>query len=214
LLWSVFAAATVTKPMNVLYYIEKMKRLIKIILILFVFTNLNVVKLYSQNSYNDIVKAEKLLEKGNYKKALLKIDSAIKHKNCTCGNCEWEINYQTNIIRFKIYSKLSDYEQARNALDSIYYSTEQIDSLKIITYKVQFGKEKLKKIIDSSINKSKIECVNEICFALIPYENDSYLKFKLNLELISKYLYSSEKPKDSQIWNDYFLNSLGYKQLE
>jgi hypothetical protein len=191
-----------------------MKRLIKIILILFFFTNLNVVKLYSQNSYNDIVKVEKLLEKGNYKKALRKINNAIKHKNCTCGNCEWEINYKTNIIRFKIYSKLSDYEQARNALDSIYYSTEQIDSLKIITYKFQLGKEKLKNIIDSSINKSKIECENEICFALIPYENDSYLKFKLNLDLISKYLYSSEKPKDSQIWNDYFLNSLGYKQLE
>lgn len=191
-----------------------MKRLIKIILILFLFTNLNVVKLYSQNSYNDIVKAEKLLEKGNYKKALRKIDNAIKHKNCTCGNCEWEINYKTNTIRFKIYSKLSDYEQARNALDSIYYSTEQIDSLKIITYKLQLGKEKLKNIIDSSINKSKIECENEICFALIPYENDSYLKFKLNLDLISKYLYSSKKPKDSQIWNDYFLNSLGYKQLE
>jgi len=191
-----------------------MKRLIKIILILFFFTNLNVVKLYSQNSYNDIVKAEKLLEKGNYKKALRKINNAIKHKNCTCGNCEWEINYKTNIIRFKIYSKLSDYEQARNALDSIYYSTEQIDSLKIITYKFQLGKEKLKNIIDSSINKSKIECENEICFALIPFENDSYLKFKLNLDLISKYLYSSEKPKDSQIWNDYFLNSLGYKQLE
>jgi hypothetical protein len=191
-----------------------MNRLIKIILTLFLFTNLNLVKLYSQNSYNDLVKAEKLFEKGNYKKALLKIGDAIKHKNCTCGNCEWEINYQTNIIRFKIYSKLSDYEQARNALDSIYYSTEQIDSLKIITYKVQLGKEKLKNIIDSSINKSKIECENEICFALIPFENDSYLKFKLNIDLISKYLYSSEKPKDSQIWNDYFLNSLGYKQLE
>ncbi len=212
--WSVFAAVTDAEPRNVVCYFEKMKRLIKIILILFLFTNLNLVKLYSQNSNNDIVKAEKLLEKGNYKKALQKIDNAIKHKNCTCGNCEWEINYQTNIIRFKIYSKLSDYEQARNALDSIYYSTEQIDSLKIITYKVQLGKEKLKNIIDSSINKSKIECENEICFALIPFENDSYLKFKLNIDLISKYLYSSEKPKDSQIWNDYFLNSLGYKQLE
>lgn len=191
-----------------------MKRFIKIILILFLFTNLNLVKLYSQNSYNDIVKAEKLLEKGDYKKALRKINNAIKNKNCTCGNCEWEINYQTNIIRYKIYLKLSDYEQARNALDSIYYSTELIDSLKIVTYKSQLGEEKLKNIIDSSINNSKIECENEICFAFIPYGTDSYLKFKLNFYLISEYLYSSEKPTDIQIWNDYFLNSVGYKQLE
>ena len=206
--------ATIFKPQNVVCNVGKMKLLIKIILILFLFTNLNLVKLYSQNSYNDIVKAEKLLEKGNYKKALRKIDNAIKNKNCTCGNCEWEINYQTNIIRYKIYSKLLDYEQARNALDSIYYSTEQIDSLKIVTYKSQLGEEKLKNIIDSSINKSKIECKNEICFALIPYENNSYLKFKLNFDLISKYLYSSEKPKDNEIWNDYFLNSVGYKQFK
>lgn len=191
-----------------------MKQIIKNILILFFFTNLSLVKLYSQNSYNDIVKAEKLLEKGKYKKALQKIDNAIKHKKCSCGNCEWEINYQTNLIRFKIYSKLLNYEQAQNALDSIFYSTEQIDSLKIITYKFQLGEKRLKDIIDLSINKSRIECENEICYALIPYENDSYLKFKLNFDLINKYLYSSEKPKDSQIWNDYFLNSLGYKQLE
>ena len=191
-----------------------MKRLIKVILILFLFTNLNLVKLYSQNSYNDLVKAEKLLEKGNHKKALRKLDDAIKHKNCTCGNCEYEINYQTNLMRYKIYSKLSKYEQARNALDSIYYSTEQIDSLKIVTYKLQLGEKKLKRIIDSSIKNSKIECENEICFALIPYEKNSYLKFKLNFDLISKYLYSSEKPKNSQIWNEYFLNSVGYKQLE
>ncbi len=194
--------------------LEKMNRLIKIILTLFLFTNLNLVKLYSQNSYNDLVKAEKLFEKGNYKKALLKIGDAIKHKNCTCGNCEWEINYQTNLMRYKIYSKLSNYEQARNALDSIYYSTELIDSLKIATYKAELGGEKLKSIIDSSIIKSKIECENEICFALIPYNNNSYLKFKLSLELINKYLSSYQKPQDSKIWNEYFLNSLGYKQLE
>lgn len=186
----------------------------KIIIILFLFTNLNLVKLYSQKSYKHIVKAEKLFEKGNYKKALQKIDDAIKHKDCICGNCEYQINYQTNLLRYKIYSKLSNYEQARNALDAIYFSTEQIDSLKIVTYKDQLGKEKLKQIIDASINKTIIECENEICFALIPYENNLYLKFKLNLDVVYEYLYSFEKAKDKQVWNDYFLNSLGYKQLE
>ena len=194
--------------------VGKMKRYIKIILILYLFTNLNLLKLYSQNSYEDIQKAEKLFNQGNYKKALRKINDAIKHKNCTCGNCEYEINYQTNIMRYKIYSKLLDYDQARNSLDSIYYSTEQIDSLKIATYKSELGEDKLKKIIDSSIKNSKIECENEICFAFIPYENNSFLKFKLSFDLISKYLYSTEKPENSQIWNEYFLNSVGYKQLE
>ena len=190
-----------------------MKHFVKFLLILSLFTNLNLAKIYSQNTYKDIVKAEKLFDKGNYKKALRKVDDAIKHKNCTCGSCGFEINYKTNLMRYKIYLKLLNYKQARNSLDSIYFSSEKIDSLKVAAYKIEFGEEKLKGIINSSIKNSKIECENEICFAIIPYDNNLFLKFKLSINLIDKYFYSSKKFQDNQIWNYYFLNTFGYKQL-
>ncbi len=169
---------------------------------------LSVQSLYAQSSFRLLKKSENLFNKGKYDKALKKIVRAENADYCSCGNCDIELNWQANLLRYKIYNKLGKHSESRQALDSIYFISNKTDSLKFITYQIEYGKAFISENIDLSLSKIKIIYnKKKECYIDIPLgREEKPMRFKVGYE------YSIVEHNEEKI--KLFLKSSIYKMIK
>lgn len=170
---------------------------------------------YSQDPFKILDKAERVSNKGNYEKALKKIDRAERIVYCTCGLCGIELNRRANLLRYVIYNNLGEYQLSRQFLDSIDFGNEQIDSLKVLSYQNEYGKEFLSSKIDSSLLHINMECDKYSCYYVnIPLtRSDVKIRFKIGLMESSHYLIKNKEERVDE-WRKQFLKSAIYKMIK
>jgi hypothetical protein len=169
---------------------------------------LSLQSIYAQNPFKQLEKSEKLYKKGQYNKALKKIVRAENSDYCSCGNCVIELNWQANLLRYKIYNKLGKHSESRQALDSIYFISNKTDSLKFITYQMEYGKGFISENIDLSLSKIKISYgKKKECYIDIPLgSEEKSMRFKVGYE------YSIVENNEEKI--KLFLKSSIYKMIK
>jgi hypothetical protein len=168
---------------------------------------------YAQNSFKILERAENSYHRGMHKKALRQIKKAENTSYCTCGTCSFQVTKKSNLLRYHIYSSLKKYQLARNHLDSIDLAAPVFDSLKIVSYQAQFGKDFLAKTIDYSLENSAITCNGENYFIEMQLKGkQSSIRLKLPLTESYSCIYNNaiEKEKIKENWIERFKKSSLY----
>ena len=170
---------------------------------------------FAQSGFKTIKKAELKYEKRKYVKALNLLNKADKMNYGFCSNAWVDANYAINILRYKIYTDLENYQMARHSLDSISSSNQsiEIDLMKIRAYQLEYGSKKLAKSIDTSFNNVIIICENFTCYAKIPIFDNAFINLKLCVVLslyVSRLINETQR---LQLWIEAFKKSNIYHQL-
>ncbi|MCB9261329.1 MAG: hypothetical protein H6607_02980 [Flavobacteriales bacterium] len=170
---------------------------------------------YGQNSFMLLDKAEKNVTKGKNEKALKQITEAETCGYCTCGLCVMQVNEKANLLRYEIYKRLGEHKLSRQSLDSIYTSNNTIDSLKVLSYQMEFGKEFLSNKIDSALIKSKITCDEHDCFVQIPLDEGGK-EIRLKIGFVESFQIQKIESETDRIekWREQFNQSNIYKMIK
>lgn len=170
---------------------------------------------YGQNSFKLLDKAEISFTKGKNEKAMKQIMKAETADYCTCGNCAMEVNRKANLLRYKIYKQLGEHNLSRQSLDSIYTSNTKTDSLKVLSYQIEYGKEYLSNKIDSALINSKIICNEVDCYAEIPLREDGR-EIRLKIGFMDSFHYQIIEDEAERIekWRKQFKESEIYKMIK
>jgi hypothetical protein len=187
---------------------------LKYVLIFLVFFNL-ILQTFAQKGFKVIHKAEQKYEDGQNKRALELLSKAEKMNYGFCGNARMGAKRAINLLRTKIYINKKEYQLARNSLDSIgwEYKGDNLDSIKIRTYQMEYGKDSLSNMIDSSLVNTKVECEEYDCFAIIALKNGKEIKMKVN-PIDFDLIYISDEKKKAEIWVNWFKESENYKLIK
>lgn len=107
---------------------------------------------WSQKGFDVIRQAEKKIEKGKFDKALKLLDQADTMNYGFCGNAWFETKESIALNRAKIFDSMEEPLKAAITLNncSFFFNTE-IDSIKTAYFINEFGKELVKREIDSCI---------------------------------------------------------------
>lgn len=185
------------------------------ILLFFFFLNL-AIPTYAQEGFNVIRKAEAQFQKGNSEKALKLLIKAKTMGYGPCGNAAMDANRSINLLRAKIYMTQEKYQEARNSLDSIYAERrlDNLDSIRIRTLQLEFGKDSMSNMLDSSLPNVKIECGESDCYAILPFTNGKIIRLKINTfrnREITAIWFETNK---EEIWINWFKQSEYYAMLK
>lgn len=185
----------------------------KPILLLICFTQALFLHAFSQNGFELINKAENRYAHGHTKSALRLLDKAEKVDYGFCGNAWSDAKRDINLLRAEIYIQQQEYQLARNSLDAISHGflIDNFDSIRIRTYQMDYGKDSLSSMIDTSLINTKVECEGYDCFALIPLTNGTAVKLKL--EPTYELIMTDDAIKKAEIWVSWFKKSENYKLL-
>ena len=188
---------------------------LKYILSLFFLLSL-ALPTFAQNGFIEIHKAEQKYENGQNKKALKLLSNAEKMNYGFCGNAWMDADRAINLLRAKIYIDQEDYQLARNSLDSIglEYKGDNLDSIRIRTYQLEYGKDALSNMIDTSFTNTKMECGEHECFVIIPLTDGENLKLKVNPMTNSDLILIDDEKKKLEIWIARFKESQNYKLIK
>ena len=166
--------------------------------------------LLGQRGYKVIDRAEAKYQKGKYDKALRLLNKAEKMDYGFCGNAWIEADMAIMDLRVSIYMAKKEYQKVRNSLDSSGLGfTEYSDSIRIVTYQMEYGKDSLAKMIDSSLQNINIRYINDICIADIQLTNGDFIQLKSPWILFSK---STEENKAK--WLFAFRKSRNYRLIK
>ena len=188
------------------------------LILLFVILSLN--SFAQLDLYSILAKAEQEYKNGNFKKALRKLQ-LVENKSFRskgfCGNALLDYDRLRNLLKVKIFIKQNEYDKARIVLNSMIYElpNDNLDSLKVITYQLQFGSDSLSKMFDFSLKSATIECVNKFnCFVLLPLSNGTQMKFKIptsyNLILGRK----NDEESKLNLWIEKFHNTISLNLIK
>lgn len=185
------------------------------IFFLFVLLSL-VIPTFAQEGFKVIHKAEQKYENGKKKRALYLLSKAEKMNYGFCGNAWMDANRAINLLRATIYIDQKDYQLARNSLDSIgwEYRGDNFDSIRIRTYQMEYGKDSLSNMIDSSLVNTKVECGEYDCFVVIPLTNGKEIILKPNLMSNFDLIYLDDEKKKVEKWVFKFKDSENYKLIK
>ncbi len=181
----------------------------KSIIIFLVFLCLTL-QVYSQEGFEVISIAERKYKNGQYNGALKLLSKAEKMDYGFCGNAWMEANEAINFLRYKIYMHKKEYQMAINSLDSLGYSSDYNDSIKIRIYQMEYGKDSLSSIIDSSLVNTTIECGKYHCYAIIPLTNGNVIRMRTRFSLNN----ISDEKKKAKIWITWFRKSKNYTLIK
>jgi hypothetical protein len=136
--------------------------------------------------YSRLNKAESQYQKGKYNKALRTLNRRMSRSERSvswCGNAALDLLRNINMLKANIYIKQKKYEDARLALNSIDLNSykDNIDSLIIVTYQLEFGKKYLSDMVDSTLTNATIKCEASDCYAVIPLSVENQMEFKIPL---------------------------------
>lgn len=184
------------------------------ILIFLVFFSLTL-QTFAQEGFKVIRKAEHKHENGQNERALKLLSKAENMNYGFCGNAWMDANRAINLLRAKIYIDKKEYQMARNSLDSIgwEYLGDNLDSIRIRTYQMEYGKDSLSSMIDSSLVKTRIECGENDCYAIIPLTNGKVMRMKFS-PFKSNLIYMADESKKTERWVIWFKESENYKLIK
>lgn len=185
------------------------------ILSLFIFLSL-ALPTFAQKGFKVIHKAEKKYDNRQNKKALKLLSKAEKMNYGFCGNAWMDADRAINLLRAKIYIDQENYQLARNSLDSIgwEYKGDNLDSIRIRTYQLEYGKDSLSNMIDTSFTNTKIECGDYDCFVIMPLSNGENLKLKVTPISNSDLIFIDDEKKKLEIWITRFKESQNYELIK
>ena len=175
-----------------------------------------VLPAFAQKGFEVIKKAETKHLNGQHKKALKLLSKAEKMNFGFCGNAWMDADREINLLKAKIYIKQENYQFARNSLDSIgvEYRGDNLDSIRIRTYQMEFGKEFLSSVIDSSLNHSEVTCGEYECYVSIPLTKGKEIKLKPNPMSNFELIYLNDEKQKSENWLLKFKDSENYKLIK
>jgi hypothetical protein len=104
---------------------------------------------------------------------------------------------------------------ARNSLDSIGWEhiSDNLDSIRIRTYQMEYGKDSLSNMIDSSFVNTKVDCRECDCYSIITLTNGKVLKLKVN-SIKNNLICLDEEKKKVEFWVTWFIESENYKLIK
>lgn len=107
---------------------------------------------FSQKGYQFIERAEKQIEKGNYKKASRLLDKAGAADYGFCGLAWIEARFDIAANRAKIRAEKGEYLEAANDLNEMVNNSRyDLESLRMTYFIRALGKERIKREIDSCL---------------------------------------------------------------
>lgn len=139
---------------------------------------------YAQKSNKLIDKAERKFEKGKYKQAthLLDRSEAIYEAYCPVSNVPKHV--RVDLLRSKICFAQKEYEAGRKFLDSAYGLSHQhlLDSMRIMSYELQYGRDSLCSWVDTSFANIQINCNDGefFCDVFVPLKGERVMMFKMD----------------------------------
>lgn len=119
-----------------------------------------------------------------------------------CENAWLEANRAINLLRANIYIDKKEYQLARNYLDSISseFVGDNLDSIRIRTFQMEYGKDSLSSMIDSSLLNTKEECGEYyFCYIIIPLTNGKTIRMTSNLFDPNIMIESDERKKNRNL---------------
>ena len=184
------------------------------ILIFLVFFCLTL-KTFAQEGFKVIYKAEVKYENGQHERALKLLTKAENMNYGFCGNAWMDANRAINLLRAKIYIDNKEYQMARNSLDSINweYLEDNLDSIRIRTYQMEYGKDSLSSMIDASLVNTNVECGESDCYVIIPLTNGKLIRMKFCL-FNSNLMYIADASKKKEMWVTWFKETENYKLIK
>ncbi|UII25823.1 hypothetical protein LVD15_21350 [Fulvivirga maritima] len=191
-----------------------MKKL-KILFFVLLLIELNVPT-YAQKGFGVILKAGQKYEDGQYKKALKLLAKAERMDYGFCGNA-WEGSERAiNLLRTKIYINQENYQLARKCLNSIglEYKGDNLDSIRIRTYQMEYGKDSLSNMIDLSFNNTKVVCRENDFFVIIPLTNGEKIELKINPIFNFDLIHMDDENEKVAKWIGSFKESENYKLIQ
>lgn len=169
---------------------------------------------YAQKPFKVIHKAERKFENGQNKRALKLLSKAEKMNLGFCGT--WDNRDKAiNLLRAKIYVDQKEYQLARNSIDSIAFWSmiDNLDSIIIRTYQMEYGKDSLSNMVDSSLINTKVVCRDYDCYALIPLTNGKEIKMKISISN-PNLRYLNDNREKAEEWIKEFKESENYKLIK
>ncbi len=171
--------------------------------------------MFGQEGFRLIDKAEERYKAGDYVRALLLLDRAAAEDYGFCGNARIDADNSIAKLRAKIYMDQKQYDLVRKVADSLWFN--DMDSLKIVTYQLEIGKDSLSNMIDSSLVHAFIDfhCA-ENCWAYIPLTNGKdTLCFKVSRQIAIRMSYRSMTAEEMlNLWKAEFTGSKKYGWLK
>ena len=169
---------------------------------------------HAQRGFHVIRKAERKYEAGKRKAALRLLNRAEKLDYGFCGNSWIEANRSIWLLRSRVYLESGKYLKARNSLDSISweYKGDNLDSIRIRIYQLEFGKMKVSQGIDFAIKKARLECKELECYVIMPMKGLDY-DFRFKMNSMDSVISVARNDKDVSLkgWIDEFHSSGNYE---
>ncbi len=170
---------------------------------------------HAQTGYEVIDKAEKLYERGRYTKALVLLKRAENMNYGFCGNAWMSAHRSIGLLRSSIYIEQGKYQRARNTLDSLLslYPDDNGDSIRIVSYQLEYGKDTLSKYIDEGLENVRFHDVDFLLFVEIPLSNGIIIRLKPQILEVSR-LYTKNRNEQIPYWREEFKKSSNYKLIK
>jgi len=170
---------------------------------------------FAQKGFKVIDKAERKFEKGKNRRALKLLSKAEKMNYGFCGNAWIEAEIAIDLLRAKIYMDQKKYQLARNSLDSISwgFGGDCYDSIRIRSYQLEYGKDSLNSMIDTSLANATMHCNEYDCFVSIPLTNGNTIKLKEIPISFNNVINSEVEKQNLKKWIIHFKESENYKLI-
>jgi len=170
---------------------------------------------FAQKGFKLITKAELKYEQGKNTKALKLLSKAENMNYGFCGNAWMDASFSINLLRVKIHFKNNDYQAARDCLDSVNWRADgdYLDSIRIRTYQMEFGKDSLSKMIDVSLVSASIECGDYYCYFMLALTNGKSIKFTAH-QITSDLTPLYDEMKLTKDWVKRFKESANYTLIK
>lgn len=78
---------------------------------------------------------------------------------------------------------------------------------------MEYGKDSLSAMLDSSLVSTKVECGEYDCYAIIPLINGKVIRMKFN-PFMSDLTYMDDERKKIEMWVPWFRDSENYKMIK
>lgn len=193
-----------------------MKILRKFALLLLLFTlGVQACKPSYKMGYEQIEKAELKYSEGNYKSALRHLKRAEKANYGFCGNAWIGAHNSIHELRARIFFDQEEYSQARESLSSCSQglAMNRVDTFFIRCYQMEFGKDSLRSMLDTTLANVQINNQNYPFTARIPLSNGDTLNFALDLIRDQDIIKSNLEEERVALWASRFKATDKYAML-
>ncbi len=128
---------------------------------------------FKQDGFKIIEDARFSYEQGKLDHALVLLEKAYSSYYGNCGNSYLEAFGKITDLKAKIYLDKREYQLVRTILDSSNSYGGNLDSLRILSYKLEIGPDSLSRMIDSSLSNVVFESdeLSYFNYAVIPLIN-------------------------------------------